>query len=200
MQRFAIFEKTKKFYWSNNRIIYTIIFGCIGILYLKQKLGFERNFFDESVIGFFILTFFVGFVLKIRGFSIPDPLRGSLNGFIIFEKEKIVFNQQTFHLEELKKIEITKNDYYGRIKSNSKGNFNSIRSNGVDNKINITFFNGEKKEFYFELYNSNDLQKVKDELINYYLNGKLHFLNLIDVLDITEYEEIQVFKKEISSK
>jgi len=200
MQRFAIFEKTKKFYWSNNRIIYPIIFGCIGILYLKQKLGFERSFFDEFVIGIFVLTFFIGIVLSIRGFGKPDPLRGRLNGFITFEKEKIIFDQQIFRLEEFKKIEITNNDYYGRIKSSSKGNFNSTRSNGVDNKIEITFCNGEKKIFYFELYNSNDLEKVKEELINYYLNGKLHFLNLIDVLGITKYEEIQDFKKEIASK
>ena len=200
MQRFALFEKTKKFYWSNNRIIYPVIFTCIGILYLKQKLGFEKNFFDEFVIGVFILTFFIGIVLSVRGFAKPDPLRGVLNGFITFEKEKITFDQQIFRLEDFKKIEITNNDYYGRLKSYSKGNFNSTISNGVDNKIEITFYNGEKKMFYFELYNSEDLQKVKEELINYYLNGKMHFLNLIDVLGITKYEEIQNFKEEISSK
>jgi hypothetical protein len=200
MQRFAIFEKSDKFYWSNNRIIYPIIFGCIGILFLKQKLGFEKNFFDEFVIGIVFLTFFIAIILSIKGFTKPDPLRGMLNGFITFEKEKITFNQQIFTLDDIKKIEITNNDYYGRIKSRSKGNFNSTRSNGVDNKIEITLNNNEKKTFYFELYNSDDLQMVKKELINYYLNDKLHFLNLIDVLNITKYEEIQKFKEEISSK
>ena len=53
-------------------------------------------------------------------------------------------------------------------------------------------------KFYdFELYESNDFQKIKNELINYYLSGKIEFENLANVLGDKKQHEIEELKYDI---
>ena len=52
----------------------------------------------------------------------------------------------------------------------------------------------------YELYNSNDIQKIRDELINYYLNGKIELDNLANALGEKSRSEIAELKLEIEKK
>ncbi|HEX9150580.1 MAG TPA: hypothetical protein VF842_00760 [Flavobacterium sp.] len=144
--------------------------------------------------------FFLGILLQLIRFSKPDPLRGELDGFIAFNVDEIIVDKCVFKLDEISKIEISNEDYYGKRIGSSKGNFNSNVSNGVDNKLSIVLKNGEKKIYYYELYNSSDLQKVRNELINYNLKDKLDFENLSYVLGEKNSSEIAEFKLEIEKK
>ena len=69
-------------------------------------------------------------------------------------------------------------------------------SNGVDNTIKIYLTDKSKIEHNFQQKAENEIRNERSLLINYCKKGKLHYLSLLEILGITEYEEIQRFKKE----
>lgn len=197
MQQFSIFKKTTKFYWTKNRIIYSILFVCFSISIIKQKIfGVEPNGFDAIFLGSAIIVLFGSLFVKLLGFTKPDSLRGELDGFITFNRNEIIIDKNIINLSDIVKIEITNEDYYGKLKSSSKGDFNSSLSNGVDNKLTVELNSGLKETVNYELYNANDFQKIRKELINYYRNGKIDFENLANVLGEKSREEIEELKIE----
>jgi len=58
--------------------------------------------------------------------------------------------------------------------------------------------NGKTFLYNYELYYPDDLQKNRNELINYYKHGKLDFLNLVDILGISK-KEIPEFREDIEN-
>lgn len=155
----------------------------------------EDNEFDKYLAFLLCGAFILGLILKLSRLFKPDPLRGELDGFLSFGLDYITAGEKQFQLEEIKKIRITNNDYYGKPKGSGKS-FNSSLSNGVDNICEIVLLTGTKFIYNYELYYSYDLQKIKDELINYHKNDKLDFQNLVDILGVSK-SEIEEFKKSI---
>jgi hypothetical protein len=140
-------------------------------------------------------AFFLGIILKLFRIFKPDPLRGELDGFLTFELNQITAEEKIFKLDEIKKIRITNDDYYGKLIGSGKS-FNSNLSNGVNNLCEIILLDGTSFVYNYELYNSDDLQKIKNELINYYKQSKLDFQNLTDILGVSS-KESQEFRKSI---
>ncbi len=201
MKRFSIFKKSSKFYWSNNRIIYPIFFTCLLILFIKNGSGIiEKNTLNNTLLGIMLITFICGMILRLIGIPKAEPLQGEIDGFLTFEMNSIQIGNEVFEIEKIKNIEITNDDYYGKIVASGRGNFNSPRSNGVENFIKLKLYSGELKICNYELYNSNDIQKIRDELINYYLNGKIELDNLANVLGEKSRSEIAELKLEIEKK
>jgi len=198
MNRFTIFIKSNKTIWTNNRVIYTILVSCFSILFFeKYFLQIEKSFSDNFFGGIIVFTLISGIILKIIGLTKTEPLKGKLEGSIIFEKNSIIANGDVFNLEKIKNIEISNDDYYGKIVNVSRGNFNGALSNGVNNLIKIKLYSGENKFYNYQLYNSNDFQKIRNELIIYYLNGKIEFENLSNILGEKSKQEIKELKLEI---
>lgn len=201
MKRFSIFKKSSEFYWSNNKVIYPLIFACLLILVIKNGNGIiETNSFNKVLLGLMLLIYICGIILSLIGIPKTEPLQGKLEGFLTFEMDSIQIENESFLLEKIKTIEITNNDYYGKLVGSSKGNFNSVYSNGVNNNIKIKLYTDEVKICNYELYNSNDLQKIRSELINYYLNGKIEFENLANILGQKSHkEELKIEIEKIST-
>lgn len=198
MQRFTIYTKSNKFYWSNNKIIFPILFICLIIILTTNKGSvIEKNFLNNFLLGIMLLTFTCGIILRLISIPKTEPLQGELDGFLIFEMDSIQIQNEIFYFEEIRNIEISNDDYYGKLVGNTRGNFNSPRSNGVGNYIRIKLYSGELKICNFELYNSDDFQKIRRELINYYLNGKIEFENLTNVLGEKSRGGIEEFKLEV---
>lgn len=198
MQRFAIYTKSNKFYWSNNKIIYPILFTCLVILLIANKGSvIEKNFLNSFLLGIMLLTVICGIILRLVGIPKTEPLQGELDGFLTFEMDSIQIHNEIFYFEKIRNIEISNDDYYYKLVGGSRGNFNSVRSNGVNNYVRIKLYSGEVKICNYELYNSDDFQKIRRELINYYLNGKIEFENLANVLGEKSRREIEEFKLEI---
>ena len=196
MKRYSIFIKSSKFYWSNDRIVFTIALCSVIIIFIKSKvLKIPDNEFDKYLMLLIVGAFFLGIILKLFRIVKPDPLRGTLDGFLIFEQDQIVAGEVKFKIEEIKKIRITNDDYYGKSIGYGR-TFNSSLSNGVDNICEITLLDGRTFQYNYELYYPDDLQKNKNELISYYKNGKLDFGNLVDILGISK-KEIQEFRDSI---
>ena len=199
MQKFAIFKKTDKFYWTKNRTIYSILFFCISIVFIKQKLFHIKSEVIEMIFGGgAAITGFVGFFWSLFGFETPDSLKGKLEGFIIFKNDAIEIEEENFPISSLKNIEILNEDYYGKRSIRSKGDFNSTFSNGVNNYITITLLSNKQKKYYYQLLNSDDFRKVRQELIEYYKQGKMTFENVCNVLGEESQKEVEDFKVELS--
>jgi hypothetical protein len=198
MQKFAIFKKTDKFYWTKNRTIYSIFFSSLFIIFINQKF---LNIQSDLVTGIFgggiAILGFVALFWSIFGIENPDSLKGSIEGFIVFKDDAIDIGKETFPINILKNVEISNEDYYGKRRVRSKGDFNSTFSNGVKNYLTITFLSNDKRTYNFQLLNSNDFQYVRKELVEYYKHGKITFENICIVLGEESKKEIDDFKLEL---
>ena len=183
MIKFGLFVKSEKFYWSTNKIIYSICFFCLALLFVKGKiLNLESNLFDRIFQWTIVLTLICGLVTKFKGFTQIAPLNGKIDGFLIFEQQFIKVKDEVFPIETIRKIQISNEDYHGKLSRISKGNFGPALSNGTNNFIVIFFESGKTKRFQFELLNSNDFQNIRETLIDYHLIGKIDYWELAQVL------------------
>ena len=183
MQKFSIYTKTDKFYWSPESIIYLIIFSSLGLMIFKEKfLQIEQNFIDKVFSLLAVGGFLVGIILKIYNFNKIEPLRGKLEGYLSLEKTSITVGKENYPIEKVRNIQISNDDYVGKMAYTSKGNFGPALSNGIHNYIIIYFETGKSKRYDFEMNNSDDFQKLRETLIDYHLIGKIEYWELAKVL------------------
>lgn len=197
MQRFNIYKKSKKIHWSNTLIIIALML-CLYIVYLAKQHFFnpEKGLFEDVIMKLMFGLFILGFVLKTIGLTKAKTINGELNGFLEFYKDYIIINQEEFKIDEIKSIEISNNDYYG--KPDGLSGFDSSLSNGIHNQILLRFNSGISKTYNFELYNEYDMEKVEEELFYYYSKGKIDFFELAKILKIKSKTEIEEFRNKIS--
>lgn len=199
MQRFNIYKKSKKFHWSNTLIIACLIFALYIISILKQNFfDPEEGLFDEIIMKLMLGLFFIGFILKTIGLVKPNVSNEEPSGFLEFYKDSIIVDSEKYEIDEIKSIEISNNDYYGKL-DGGKG-FQSSLSNGIDNQITLILNSGTRKSYNFELYNEYDMGKVEEELVSYYAKGKIKFPELVEILKIKKESEIEEYRKQISQK
>jgi hypothetical protein len=197
MQRFEIYHKSKKFHLTNNIVFYSCSLVGITAFVIGKIIGLKENTLYMNATGYFgIVAFATGILARGIGFFIKPPLRGTLDGFIELNISGIKIDQKYYPLSEIKKINISNDDYYGKRINLDRSNLNSTISNGVNNELEITLASGAVEKCYFQLYYPNDLQKNKNELINYYKAEKLDFNILTNTLGI-EKNEVEEFKKNI---
>jgi hypothetical protein len=201
MQKFSIYTNPNKFYWSAEIITYSIIFFCCGVMLFKQKvLNMEENLIDKVFMWLAVSTFIFGVILKFYNIGKFEPIRGKFEGYLIFEKDKITVCEEIYPIEKIRTIKISNDDYSGKLVNTSKGNLGPALSNGTRNYIIIYFESGESKRYQFELINADDFQKVRQELISYYLNGKIEFDEVANVLGEKSRSEIAEFKTKIEKE
>ena len=163
MKRFSIFKKSSKFYWSNNRVVYSIIFICLIVLLIKNgSVTLEKNSINNTILGIILVTFISGMTLRFIGIPVTEPLQGEIDGFLTFEMGSVEIGNDRIKIDTIRNIEISNEDYYGKIVASGTGNFNSCRSNGVANIIKLKLYSGELKKCNFQMYNSNDIQKIRN--------------------------------------
>lgn len=194
MQRFAIYHKSKKFHPTTNQVFYTFNVVALSIWVFLEKIVKTDQF--SYTLGWAVaISWLIALLAMLIGKFKSPPLRGKLEGFISFQKDNITVENEVFNLNDIKRIKVTNDDYYGKIKYSGRGDFNASYSNGVENELLIELCSLKTKLYNFEIYNSADFQKIKPELINYYLQGKLDFSILANLLGLEKDEEISDLKK-----
>lgn len=176
-------------------VVYPLMVGWFGVYW------FANYFWEESTIAFIglivlgltliILTIY----FKITGFFTREPLNGDLSKTIIFTPSQIIVAEHSYSLDEIKKIEFYVDDYFDKIKHRSRSDLTPSRTNGTSNVCQLHLTNGEIIEISFQLMYDGEFLKMRELLVEYYSNNKIHFLKLIEYLGIDKYEEIQEFKK-----
>ena len=197
MYKFKIFTKVKKIYFTNNLIIYSIL--LIGFIPLWFRLYILKNddlsYFEEILLLVSVSSLIIGLIFKFFGLSKYKPLKGIFNKDLVFENDKIMIGADIYLIADIKKIELNSEDYVGALRYYNKSDFNGALSNGEKNILKLKLNNGDILEFNFQQNDKYEMQNIREQLIIYHTKGKLHFLNLINTLKITDYDEIQTFKK-----
>ena len=142
-------------------------------------------------------SFGIGVFIKLVKMEMTKTLDGELIGEIEFQEDQIVINEKPYFIEDIRKIEIITIDYIGKPITTSiyTTNFDSNRSNGTDNELKMTLNTGENIKIKFQQEFKDQILNEKNTLIKYCNVGKLNYLNLLSILNITEHKEIQEFKK-----
>jgi hypothetical protein len=199
LERFSIFIKSNKFNWTVNKIA-LLGFAILFIVFQINK-NLENPFKDSinkytGLIGF---AFCIGGILyRFSRFEKPETLNGKLDGFLEFKLDSIIIDQKQYSINEIEKISIVNNDFYGKVTRILSG-FDSNHSNGVDNHLTLILKDKRKVSCMFEIYYEEDIRKLDKILIDYYSLGKIDFYRLMNILKL-ERDEIEDFKKRYNIK
>ena len=195
--KYKILTKSKKFYWTINSRIYTILLFTLLPVFIKLNLFKNQNvtFFDKTLFVIGISTILFGFAIRLLRFNKYKTLKGELISELEFLEDKIIIGDKQYLLEDIQKIEINAFDFKGLI-IYSKGDLDGNLSNGVDNLLKIYLANQNKIEINFQQIVKNEIRNDQVNLISYCNQNKLHYLNLLEIMGINNYDEIQKFKKE----
>lgn len=179
-----------------NNVIYPIYIVCL-IPLLFQYIIFKNNeyyWFDFILFSIlFLCLVFSVFFSFYNLFRFEIPL-GELTENLEFNIDGITINNKKIQLTEIKRIELSTYDFKGRIIA-YRGNLNGTKSIGTRNELIIIFNNNQVKKINFQQLYKNQISNDKEQLINYCNQGKMNYINLLDNLSITDYKEIQIFKK-----
>lgn len=197
--KYRILTKRKKIYITPNKVIWTLI--LFALIPLTVKIFVFQNdvktILETILFPILIGALGIGAFIKLVKMEMTKTLDGELIGEIEFHEDQIVLNEKPYFIEDIRKIEIITIDYIGKPITTSiyTTNFDSNRSNGTDNDLKMTLNTGENIEIKFQQEFKNQILNEKNTLIKYCNVGKLNYLNLLSILNITEHKEIQEFKR-----
>lgn len=197
--KYRILTKRKKIYITPNKVIWTLILFALIPLTVKIFVfqNDEKSILETILFPILIGAFGIGAFIKLVKMEMTKTLDGELIGEIEFHEDQIVINERPYFIEDIRKIEIITIDYIGKPITISiyTTNFDSNRSNGTDNDLKMTLNTGENIEIKFQQEFKNQILNEKNTLIKYCNLGKLNYLNLLSILNITEHKKIQEFKR-----
>jgi hypothetical protein len=191
--QFKIFEPSKFPIFTTNFFIYGYAL-VIGVLFFVEKVLFtEYELFVHLLpLGLMVLVF--GLVLKILQHITMKHKKGKLNGEISFFEDKILVHKNEVKVSDLKSINILANDYEGKYIAPAFYDFNPAKSSGVNNFIELNFKNGSTQKIYFLQKEKCEIYAARDYLLYYYLEKKLSFDHLLEVLEMEDEGKIQRLK------
>ena len=192
-----IFEHKKGFFISTENLILILLTGIVFLIgYLNTTPYFE---FGNWVIYFTIIWFlyFVGY--GISNFFLQQRKNGEFKGKLELEINSIKINGTKYELNEISKISIRASDFEGQFFSTQFA-FARHSSNGLNNELIIKLVNGKEIKCHFLQTTGQRIKNFKDHLTDYHLKGKMSWLHLLEVLEMEDYNEIQIFKKELNQR
>lgn len=165
------------------------------LAYLEQTGNFDFDYWFTLILAiwFIYLIFFL-----ISRFFLHEIEFGQYKGTIILKIDSIKIIETEFTLDEISTIKIHSSDIKGEIINHSI-EFSRKLSNGLKNEITLKLKNGNIVKTHFLQTKNERIKFSKEFLINYHKKGKISWLQLLDILEINNYDEIQNFKKEINS-
>ena len=193
---FRTYQKSSKIRISLGTVFAIICFGSILVLLINQELSFLQSNFIDNLFRIVAITFLLLLIYKtIKSFNEIEKLNGKITGVFELFPDKIILNNQIIFITDVTNLNINLTDYKGKRFIGLANTWFPSLSNGFGNSVSIHLKTTEKIEAHFEQkYEGEFVIKTKDILIDYYKNGKLSFLNLLDILEIEDYDEIQAFK------
>lgn len=184
-----------KFTLSINLVYYPLLAVFI-ILFLNLRLEPYH-----SIINFILIFFAIIYIYLVatRTFR-TKPIKGKLEGLIIFEKESLVVNNISIDISEIQSIELSVGDFMGELYwyNYRSPNLNGVASNGTNNWIEYCLKNDVKNKIFFRKE-----FEAQHETIYPFLKSliKRNILTLEQVLTIIDFESeynIQCFKDSLN--
>ncbi len=193
---FRTYQKSSKIRISYGTIFAVICFGSIFALLINQELSFLQSDFIDNLFRIVGITSLLLLIYKtIKSFNEIEQLNGKITGVFKLFPDKIILNNQIIFITDVANLNINLTDYNGKRFNGLINTWLPSLSNGFGNSVSIYLKTTDKIEAHFEQkYEGEFVMKNKDILIDYHKNGKLSFLNLLDILEIESYDEIKAFK------
>ncbi|MDP2540408.1 hypothetical protein CSC81_02465 [Tenacibaculum discolor] len=189
-----IFEHRKGFFISTESLILILLTGIAFLLvYLNSTSNFDFGNFPIYILIIW-LFYFIGYMVS--NFFLHEHKNGEFKGKIELENDSILINKTKYELNEINKISIHSNDYEGQF-VNGTFEFTRHLSNGLNNELTLNLSNGSEINCHFLQTKGQRVKNFREVLINYHLKGKMSWLHLLNVLEIEDYDEIQILKKEL---
>lgn len=190
---FQIFIPDKNKLTINTNIAFYIPLAFFVTLFLNIRVQPYHGIFTFILIIFAIIYFYLGITRTDR----IKPIKGKLEGFILFEKEYLVANNTKIDLSEIQSVQISVGDFIGEIyyKSNlDRIDLQPLASSGTNNWIEYSLQNGVKNKIYFR-----QEYEAQHESIYPFLRTLIQrkIITLSEVLKILDFESeynLQSFK------
>ena len=195
---FTLFTPRKGFKISVEIVVYPLIIMSFLLFYFFDQI--YPSYFWKSIaqkglyLSFGLMIFFSFF----RMFDYKS-LHGSLKGALKFSADQIFAGTVIYKMEQIKKIELHFDDYHGLIHGSGKYGLNPMKSLGTGNSCVLTMLDGEVVRIFFQIYAKGEFNKMRDLMIEYQKQNKIHFLKLIEYLGMNDYDEIQLLKKKVQN-
>ncbi|MDD2982912.1 MAG: hypothetical protein PHQ74_05955 [Crocinitomicaceae bacterium] len=191
---FPLFTPRKTFQITHDLVVWSLFIISFAVFYFSDRYLGEGLMKDIGKIGLYISLFLFAFFTIFRAF-LYKIIHGKIGGALIFRKNEIVVGDETYSMSQIKKIELHFDDYHGKLETGKS--LNPARSVGIENTVFLTFIDGERRPIHFQIYHKGEFDKMHALIKAYYLQNKIHFLKLIEYLGISDYDEIQEFKKSL---
>jgi len=195
-RKLTLFREKKGIYISPENIVAISWTALIFIIYyLKHSFDYNFRGFETGIL---ILGTIYIIGLLISTFFRYEREIGAYCGRISFYENHINIENKDYDLEEIQKLEFYSTfDIKGDF-TNYLLEFTPHLSNGLNNSFILTLKNGKQIEYNFLQTKSEQIKYYKDVLTNYHKKGIISWLELLNILKIEDYNEIQKFKKEIT--
>ena len=191
-----LFKKKKGIHLNPDQWVGIFLTGGLFFLaYLQQSQGFN---FNGWVLYLAIIWFIYGVGLMISTFFRYEGEFGEFYGKLTFWDDRVQVDTVNYPLSEISKLDFSQAFDIRGMFVNSVMEFTPHLSNGLDNVMVMVLKNGKKLKYTFLQTEAERLKHFKEMLIHYHKNGILGWLQLLDLLEITDYDKIQEFKKEIT--
>ena len=181
-------------------------FIIIGLAYQTFSPYLESTLVNSIVtnwlfVSIMIIVFIAPIFLKLYlNFNTYQPLKGSIEGYLELEMEKITIDKKEYSLDQINKIDIWNFDFIGDSNNYaSRFNFNGLMSNGIENLFEMSLRDSTVLKIHFQQDYGNQIIHAKQELFNYYKQGKIDFSILARIFDCKNELEIDILKKTLTA-
>lgn len=169
------------------------------IIFVVNEKRYQNDMVEKNTMYVFLIFTIIYFIKILVEYRSKEPIKGEIIGNLIFKSDCILYADKKIDLKLLKKIHFALIDFEYKINHHVYQTWDFYYSSGANNFIELEYLNGDNEKIFFLRKNENDLLKIRNQLIQYYINGLLPFLKLIELLKIEDYNEIQEFKKTIAN-
>ncbi|WP_324720032.1 hypothetical protein [Salinimicrobium sp. HB62] len=198
---FRTYKKIDKPKISLGVILIISFLSSILILLINQKYKSPYSEQIENIILIIVYGSIGLFIFKLfKSQFEKQKLYGKIAGNLELFSDRIEIGDRTIMISEIKTVRIKLEDYEGRREILLSNTTVPKISHGFNNLLTIELITSDKIKINFEQKFENQFsRRNKDVLIEYYKEEKLPFNNLLDILQISEYEQIQNLKKTIAN-
>jgi hypothetical protein len=177
---FEIFKPEKeKFHVTPNLIVFGLWLITIGIFGIFDGVFSADSSFMSYWFG---AVFAITLYYSATSFLKYEPLRGTLNGEIIFGNDRIMINQNTFELKNINGLDFGFIDYYG--KSGFIRSFNPGLSQGVSNYVSFKYNTGKAYFIYFRIQSKHGSQALYPFINEAVRLRAMSYYRAIDLIDV----------------
>ncbi len=198
LKKFSIF-KPYPFYWTRTYNSYAFILAVILIVLILKFLTNVLEF--HPAFKFLYFAPLLPYIYRLALFFIVRnsyrPLKGKLEGYINFNKDAIEIDTEIYNLSDIRKIELKTGDYLGlEIGYRSFSDyFEDTFSQGVDNLLILHLNNNTTVKTRFQQLEACELRQIEDIILEYYLKGKISYLQTVEILCLSSSDEWSKLKQ-----